>query len=565
MQRSRVPTPRQLRYLTDVLSGRELLIIRWLTGLIIICLTVLGVRYYQRHVTFEPIVSGSYVEALVGTPQYINPILAQTNDVDRDLTTLTYAGLFTVENGRELVPDLVSEYEISEDHQTYALTLRDGVRWHDGIPVTAADVLFTIERIQNPAYRSPILRTLQGVKAELVDERTIRLTLAEPFAPFLSTLTFGILPEHLWADVPPESVALTEYNLKPVGSGPFQFKSLTRDRSGAIKSYTLARYNDYHRAPPYLKEITFRFYADVGSATDAARFKSVEGISFVTSGAVDELERVRSLRLVPLAMPQYTAIFFNQRTGLLQERKFREALTLGLDRDRLVQEVLGGRGTVVHGPIPPGSLGYHPEIRVIPFDPARASELLEELGWKRVEGSPYRKKGDEELVFSMTTVDQPDLVATIGKIREAWERIGVNLEVHIVDGSHIQKDVIRPRDYQSLLFGEIAGFDPDPFPFWHSSQQRDPGLSLSIFFSKQADKVLEQARMTTDTQERQLKYVEFQNILADELPAIFLFSPTYTYGIGAKIKGFMTDQIVIPADRFAGITEWFVKTRRVWQ
>lgn len=562
---ARLPSAKHLRYLPEVLSAREQLLIRWVTGFVIVCLAVLGVRLYQRHIAFTPISGGTYTEVLVGAPQHVNPILAQGNDVDRDLTALTYASLFRVGPDQKLVPDLVERQEIAQDQKTYTLTLKEDVRWHDGEPLTAHDVVFTIGRIQDPAFKSPLLRTLAGVKAELVDDRTVKLALNEPFAPFLTNLTFGILPEHIWADVPAENVSLVEYNLKPVGSGPFMFKSLTRDRSGGIKAYTIVRFDGYFGKPPYLDAITFRFAPDLATANETVRQKGSEGISFIAKTSRKDMAKNKRIRLIDLSLPQYTAIFFNQRTALLQNPKVREALALAVDRQAIVRDVLGGQGAVVDGPILPGFIGFHAEIRAIPYDPGRANTLLDEAGWKRIDGKQFRDKNGEELKFSMTTIDQPELAQVIGKIREAWAAVGVNLEVHLEETTRIQREVIRPRDYQSLLYGEIVGLDPDPYPFWHSSQQRDPGLSLAIFFSKQADKVLEQARVTTDERERTLKYIEFQNILTQEIPAIFLYSPTYTYGLGKKIQGFDEEGIVIPADRFADVTNWYVKTKRVWK
>ncbi|USN53575.1 MAG: hypothetical protein H6760_00140 [Candidatus Nomurabacteria bacterium] len=564
-QSGRIPSAAQLRYLQKVLSRRDAIVLRIAALVVVFSALFLGVRFIQRHVEFVPKVGGTYTEALVGSPSRVNPIYAVANDVDRDLSRLIYSGLFRQQGTDGLIPDLATGFQLSEDEKTYTITIRQDAYWHDGQPVSMDDVLFTIESIQNAEYQSPLSVNLSGVQVQRVDDTSFTLTLPEPFAPFINTLTFGILPVHLWGDVPPLNVGLVEYNLKPVGSGPYVFEKLTRDRLGNIKSYTLQRNENYYGPQSYVQTLEYKFYPDFQSAISAVENKKVDGISFVPEELQKDVENERGLNFVQLNLPQYTAIFFNQKTNTrFQDKKVRQALALATDKQGLIDSVLQGEGESVDGPILPGMLGFNPEMTTYNYDLDRANGLLEEAGWKYPEDAEVRQKNGSDLAFTLTTSDRELYVQAAQLLAEQWAKIGVRVEINILDANRIQSESIKPRSYEALLFGEIIGFDPDPYPFWHSSQQRDPGLALAIFFQKDSDKALERARQVTSEEERKLKYVEFQNILADEVPAIFLYQPIYTYGLSAKVKGYSTTFIEVPSDRFAHIENWYISTSLRW-
>lgn len=562
---SRFPTFKQLRHLPAVLSQRELLVIQILSIFIVISSVFLGVKFCQRHIEFVPKKGGEYTEGLVGAPQYINPILSQTNDSDMDLSRLIFSGLLKYNQNQELVPDLAESYEISEDQKTYTFHLKKDVLWHDGETLTANDIIFTVGSIQDSEYTSPLLSSLRGVEVYKIDDYTLDFRLKEPFAPFLCSLTFGILPEHLWIDIPPENFSLAEYNLKPIGSGPFQFKSLIKDKAGNLKSYVLERNKDYYGDKPYLNKIVFRFYPDLDSAIEAAKNKDIEGISYISKDAKEKVAKNKKIISYSIHLPQYTAIFFNQKNPLLKIKEVRQALAYGLDRQKILDEALKQEGEIINTPILPGYIGHNPEVQQYNYDPQKALEILDKAGWKKNEETGIRQKDDQELAFALTTTDQPEYIKTTAILKDYWEKMGFRIEIKIMDGAKVQKEVIKPRNYEAFLYGEIIGTDPDPYPFWHSSQSFDPGLNLAIFYNKDVDQLLEEARKTNDLEQRRLKYLHFQNILAEELPAIFLYTPVYTYGLAEKIKGFNIERLTIPSDRFIEIEKWYIKTSQRWK
>lgn len=565
LSKNRFPSWEQFQYIPKYLSRKERLAIRLILFVVFVCLIFLGVRFYQRHFIALPRKGGSYTEALVGQPKYINPVLAQTNDVDRDISHLVFSGLFKYNEKQELVPDLASGYTISKDQKTYTVTLKQNIKWHNGNALLVDDVLFTVELIQDPDYNSPLLASLKGVVAQKVDDKTIKFTLQEPFSPFLSNLTFGILPAHLWQDTNSTNFALAEYNIKPIGSGPFKFKSLTKDKSGNIKSFTLERNEYYYGQKPYLDKINFKFYPDFATALEAVNNKSAEGISFIPKDSKATADKINSLKKYYLQLPQYTAIFFNQKNKLLKEKDVRLALSYAVDKNKILADVLDNDGYIVNAPILKGFLGYNPAIQGEEYNVEKAKETLDKAGWKMPAGGSVRKKGDAELKFSLTTVDRPEYVQTANILVEAWKSIGASVELNIMNSQRVDIEVIQPRNYEAFLYGEIIGFDPDPFPFWHSSQAVAGGLNLSNYSNKDVDKLLEEARQTTNANERAKFYQDFQAILGQDIPAIFLYSPTYLYGVDKKVKGITVERITMPSDRFNGIEGWYINTKIRWK
>ncbi len=563
LAKKRFPNWKQIQYLPQYLSSKERLLIRSLILIIIVSLAFLVVRFYQRHIVYLPENGGNYIEALVGQPSYINPILAQS-DIDRDLTKLIYSGLFKYNENLEIEPDLADSYEISEDKKTYTIHLRPGILWHNGNPLLADDVLYTFEIMKDTEFNSPYAISFQGVELQRIDDYTVSFTLPEPFSPFLSNLTIGILPGHIWNDVGPTNFRLAEYNIRPVGTGPYKFKELTKDREGTIKSYKIEKNPNYYARTPYVDEISFKFYTDFESSINALNNNNVDGISYLPKNLKNNLSN-KKIFTHELQLPQYTAVFFNQKNSLFKNEDINKALSLGTDKERILTEALQGQGVIVDAPILEGFIGYNPDIEKFRYDPTRAAAVLDEQGWIIPEDGGLRQKDGAVLQFSLTTVDQAEYLKTAEILIENWEALNIGVELKIMNPSRVDKEVIKPRNYEAFLYGEILGSDPDPYAFWHSSQSLNGGLNLSSYFNKNVDTLLEDARKTDNVEERAQKYIEFQNLLIADMPALFLYSPIYEYPVIAKLKGIDTKRISVPSDRFNGVEDWYIKTKLGWE
>ncbi len=525
----------------------------------------LAVNYYYSHTEEVPDYQGKYIEALVGKPRYINPILCQTNDVDSDLSQLVYSGLMKLNYEGKLVNDLAEKYEISEDQLSYVFYLKKGVRWHSGGELSADDVIFTIQTIQNPDFNSPLRINWKGVRVEKVDDHTVKFILKNAYSPFLNNLTFGILPKHLWEFIDANNFLLAQYNFKPIGSGPFKFQNFVKNEKGEIDLIKLEANEDYYFKKPYLENITFKFYPSEEKALSAFNRKEVMGINYLSPKNQEKIASETNTNIYHLRIPRYFAVFFNQtKSKALSDKTVRLALSHAIDKNELIGKVFFGQGEIIDTPIPPSLLGYNPNAKIYDFAPEHANNILEAAGWiKNEEG--VRTKDEVKLEFVLTTTKWPELSETAEILKKQWEEIGARVEVKILEAGEIQQDHIRPREYEALLFGEVLNYDPDPFAFWHSSQKKDPGLNLALYDNSEVDTLLEEARKTADQNTRVEKYQKFQELLIDDAPAIFLYSPHYLYVHNRSVRGAELDNIIIPSNRFNGIEDWFVKTKRVWK
>lgn len=505
---------------------------------------------------------GEYVCGTVGQPRFINPIISQTNDIDADLVRLVYSSLFKFDAEGKLQNDLVENYEISEDKLTYTLHLKKNVKWHDGKDLRADDVLFTIQTIQDENYRSPLLANLRSVRAEQIDEQTLKLTLKNPYVSFLSTLTFGILPAHLWKNVSATEFPLSELNLKPIGSGPYHAERFKKDKSGRILEMSLLANVNYYFTKPHIETFTFKFYNEEQEAIDNYNRKNLKGINYIAPRDLEKIKDLDKQHLQELNLPRYYAVFFNQtKSRVLADKNVRTALAQATDKNLLIAEVLKGKGTAMNAPIPPQLLSDAGSYKTYDFNLDSAKKLLEDNGWKDSNGDGVREKGEMRLEFALVTPDWNDLTQTAGLLQTMWKEVGA--QVNVTVAQDIQEENLRNRNYDTLLFGEILNYDPDPFAFWHSSQKNDPGLNFSLYDNPSVDKLLEEVRKEPDPNARLQKYHAFQNAITEDLPAIFLYSPKYLYLQNASVRGVEIRNIVTPSDRFNQVQDWFIKTKRI--
>ncbi len=552
-----------LQKIFRALSNREKITVNMLILIVAISLVATVFGFY-RHFTKEiPIPGGEYTEGVVGQPLYVNPVLAGANDADADLVALIYSGLFKYDSDGKLVPDLAEGYELSDDKLTYTVTLKKGVKWHDGEPFSADDVLFTVQTVQDPAFKSPLRQNWQGVGVEVDGEDKVKFLLQTPYTFFLNNLTLGILPKHVWESAPPGNFPLVETNLRPVGTGPYVFSDFEKDSEGNILSYSLTANADYYGAKPYITNLDFAFYFDEDSLLEAYNNKQVFGMNYISPAKLESIKGKKSNGVYSINIPRYFAVFFNQqKSKILADREVRKALSMATDRKAIIDEVLAGEGKEIYSPIPPGTNGATDDVKKFGFNPDEANKTLDADGWKKGDDG-IRKKDNQTLEFSLVTTDWPDLAQTADILARQWEAVGARVNLESLPVTDVQQNFIRPREYNALLFGQVLGIDPDPYAFWHSSQTRDPGLNLAVYSNQDVDKTLEKIRQETDEGKREELFTKFQQAVADDVPALFLYSPNYIYVVNTKVQGIKINSIVTPDKRFANVEEWYVDTKRV--
>jgi len=517
---------------------------------------------------------GTLKEGIVGTPRFVNPVLALTR-ADQDVTALVYSGLFAVDSAGDLVPNIASAWELSPDGTTYTITLRQDVQFHDDIPLTATDVMFTIGLVQNDDLKSPLRGNWSGVNTNVIDDYTFEIVLEEPFAPFIENLTLGILPAHIWREIPIEQVPFSSFNTTPVGSGPFEIADTTFGNNGTVSEYRLVGHTT-HQPAPFLTELFLRFYADEAALVEAWGSEVTSSAYLPPTVVANQLDPDDfSVSEIPLT--RTFALFFNQnRSAVLRDPAVREALELTLDRDQLVQTGLNGAGipsaTAVHTSADGIELvDLHASLGTTTDEKedglAIATMVLQEAGWNQTDGGTWEKTIDgdlTELGFTIRTVNSPLFEATARELVIAFERLGVVVSTEQFTQSDLVQSVIRERDFEMLLFGIDPGRTQDLYPFWHSSQQNDPGLNIAQYTNLTVDGELEIARTTSDQATRQAALATIDTIITEERPAIFLFRPTVQYVAPVTLESTFDNRLSQPADRFSSITSWYTEERNLW-
>ncbi|MBI4256875.1 peptide ABC transporter substrate-binding protein [Candidatus Uhrbacteria bacterium] len=566
-----LPSWKQWSQLPEVLTQTERRTVAVSCAVIALSLIVWGSLYVVGHRVEIPAIGGDYTEGLVGEPQFINPLYAIQSDVDQDLASLIYSGLMRWDAQEGFVPDLAESLTINEDGTIYTLKIRDGAKFHNGEDVRARDVVFTINAIQNASYRSPLADQFSHLTVVQEDDTTVSFILEKASAPFVQYLTVGILPASLWAEILPQNAPLAALNLQPIGSGSYKFAEFTKDKKGAIRSYTLSRNDNYYADAPYIQTLTFKFYSDAIALTEALTNKNVEGASMVEFDTREEIASNRNVELLEPRLPRETVLYFNQNLSEpLKDLVVRQTIQKAVDKSSLVTTFYGDSAQVIHAPILPGMIGYD-ETLVDTYDPSAANTLLTEAGYAVSEETGMRLlksslQSEEEpgktLHFTLTSPDSTDLRLVAEKIKNDLSVIGIELTLNFVSSDLITTDVIAPRNFELLLAPIMLEADPDPYPFWHSSQSKGAGLNLTGYSNSEIDTLLEEARTITDATVRAQKYKQFQQLLAKDVPAVYLYQSTYGYALPKKVQHPGITSIIIPSDRFSDITSWYIKTKK---
>ena len=496
-----------------------------------------------------------YVEAIVGSPARINPVFAYGNDVDRDIASLVFSGLTRLGPDGEILPDLAESWGVSPDGRTYTFHLRPDVYWQSGVPFSAADVMFTYGLLADPNLPGdPGQADLwRQVKCSAPGELTVRCQLPEPFSPFLSFTTIGILPKHMLEGAAAASLPDHPFNQAPVGTGPFRVVQI--DQSHAILKANAA----YHLDLPQLDEIELRFYPDTATAAAALARREVQGLLLGPGASqidFDTLTSREGLKAYTANGTACTVLYLNNAVPPLNDRRVRSAIAQSIDVDALIDNLLEGRAVRANSPVVPGTWAYNPELKPYPRDLKAARALLEEAGWLLPQESQIRQREGMELRISLMTDRDPWRNALAQEVAQQLAKVGIAVSVTLQDSTTLVWDFLIPRQYQTAIFGWDPGPDPDPYPAWHSSQITGNGRNLAAYLNDEADVLLEEARRTTDMDRRQALYYTFQQIFHDDVPSLLLYYPVYTYFVSDQIKGVKLGTLFYTSSRFRNVREW---------
>lgn len=502
----------------------------------------------------------------VGQPYLLNPILTQANEADAELESLVYNGLFAYDNQGELKPSLAQKYELSDDGKTYTVILGKNILWQDGTDFTADDVIFTIEAIQDPDYHSPWYSNWLGVVAEKINPSVIEFHLNKPYVGFKDNLTVKIIPAHIWEQISAKSLPLTKYSLQPVGTGPYVFSRLTKDKLGNIISYDLKANDHYFEKLPNISTITYRFYKTYDELSAAFQKKEVSSLANVPYELKSGLKN-RQKYLKSIELPRYYAVFYNLKSNnpLLSSADTRLALNLAINKEAINQKVFDGNLLQTNNLISQGFLGYNASPTTdLTYNPTKSHELLGETfhlndasNWERIIKQKKQPNKYEPITLKLTVADLPELKAAANLIKSDWNKIGIPTEIQIVSLNDLENDIIPNKNYEVLLFGEFYGQESDPYNFWHTSGS----LNLSNFSDKTVDALLEEIQQINDKDKRQENLVKLQNILLEKSPCFTLGNPLQFYALSPDIFGETLNKGNYLADRYNNVSDWYMRVR----
>lgn len=553
--------------------------LRWQILVVIVTLVIVGVLLFtqqSQQTTAGPILTqpeqgGVYTEALVGSLGRLNPLLDWNNSADRDVNRLLFNGLVRFDERGLPRADLAEAWGVAPDGTIYNFTIRPNAVWHDGTPVTSDDVIFTIEMMKSAGSLVPQdIKDLWGrVEVTKLNDKNLKFTLPEPFVPFMDYLTFGILPKHLLDSVSPDQMEKADFNLSPVGTGPYKFDHLIVE-SGQITGVVLTLNTSYYGDLSFIEQVVFRYYPSSAAALDAYEQGDVLAVSQITPDVLNAALEEPNLSVYTSQLPQMSFVLFNLNNPdvtFLQNANVRRALMFGLNRTYIVNNFIQGQAIIAHTPVLPSSWAYYEGTEHFEYNPDEAINLLKAEGYViPAGGGEVRAKEGVPMVFTMLHPDDALHTVIAQTIQTQWAAIGVRADLQAVPYDSLVRDSLASRAFQSALVDLNLSRtpDPDPYPFWHQAESTG-GQNYSQWDNRAASEYLEQARVTADYTLRARLYRNFQVIFAKELPALPLFVPVYSYGVDAQVQGVQVAPLYDPSDRFATFTQWFLLTRRALQ
>jgi peptide/nickel transport system substrate-binding protein len=512
--------------------------------------------------TIVPAYGGTYVEGVTSAAQFLNPVLAAT-PVDDDVVRLVFSGLSRYRSDGTIQGDLAQSFSTSEDGKVWTFQIRDDATWHDGKPVVADDVVYTIGLLQDKAYVGPYSDAFRGVKVERVDDRVVRFTLPDAYGPFAASTTVPLLPSHLLAKVDYAALPKVAFNQRPIGTGPFRIVDVDSRQTVLARSDSFYRTRPA-RTRPYLDRLVLRSYPDASEALTALARGEIDGVGGLATGDAERARGLKNVNLYSFGTNDFTALFLNVRPekAMFRDRTVRQAIATAIDRGRVLQVAADGRGTVADEFVPQSSWAYVRDVTRYTRSLEDAKAMLDAADWKDHDADGVRDRGGVKLTFAITTSNEPARVAAALQITDDLAAIGMRVEMRPMPFAELIQKSARERTYDALLIGVSVSGDPDPYSFFHSSENKDPGHNFSGYSTLTIDRSLEAARRTTDQAKRRELYTTVFQSIATDVPVVFLYFSDYLYAQNRQVQGLRIAPISDPRERFWNAEEWYVRTAR---
>jgi len=508
--------------------------------------------------------SNIYTEGIVSRVgiQNINPLFIQYNEADREVSRLVFSGLMKYDPEKRIIMDDVASLSLNEDKTIYTFTLREGIKWHDGEPLTVEDVYFTYhDIIMDPSFPNEILKTnFSGVNVEIIDKNTVEFALVKPNIFFSTNFTTGILPKHILGDVEPSELLKDGFNKNPVGSGPYMVVEPVERFGDGRQQITLERSLLYYGQIPEVEKLRLSVYPTMEQLVED--LGTVNGVVKVTGEYILDFKNNDRFNLFEYQLPQYTAVFCNMEAPILKDNlKVRQALQKALDKDELIEMFVDK--VRVDTPL----MELDQEEWEYQVDVDQANGLLKEAHFNypaedtEKQGIRYDNDGFAlELNMIVRLYEEGsdlynETTKVVDYLQTAWESIGFSIQVEFLP-EEVFRDRVSKRSYDLLLVGQSLGYNLDTYSYWHSTQANPMGQNLSNYKSFGIDTLIEDIRFLFNPERREDLLRELADKIRDDMPAVFLYRPVYLYASDGKVSGISMKGVTYSSDRFAGISTW---------
>lgn len=491
-----------------------------------------------------PATGGYFQEVLVGSPRHINPIFA-TSDTDKTLTNIVFLPL--CDSFNRDIPTIAASCEFN-DQKSVTITLADRT-WHDGERITADDVIFTIQTMQNSAVGSPWRALAARVTAAKDAQGRVIITAKQSTPEFLTIASIGIIPKHLWEPIEPAKMMRSELNLKPIGSGAFAYNTAIIDRDSFVESIDFDVFSDFKPHRAYLDELEFRIAPDDATAYDLFKTRQVDAFFVHDPAQTAELVK-RDVNRYEITPPIIVSLFFNpSHTAVFKKREVRQAFALAIDRATLVKEVLGGNGIPTRSPLPPSTLKNQKYIQ----PDLAAAEALQLFKKNKVGGT-------SSTPYILGVPALPTFQALAENIKNQLAPLGITITPALI-GSGTKTGALL--SYDLLILGQDYGMSGNAYPYWHTSASSESGTNYARYQIKEVDSWLDQLQVETRPENRQNLLEKLSQRLVNDSPALFLYQPTYQYYVSNKVHGIEIPSTIDASDRFLHSENWYRATTRV--
>ncbi len=556
---------KKIKSLWNNFSIREKVLSCGFAILIVLGLAKASSLFLNKITVTIPIRGGSLNYGIWEVPKTINPVISQNNDAEQELINVIYSGILKEDGKGGLKNDLAKEININKEYTIYEINLREDVYFHDGKKLTADDVVFTVGLIKNSDYNSPLFGLFKDIKIEKLGESMVKITVPNSQTNFYNYLTFKIIPRHLWEKIDFDQFAINDLNIRPIGSGPYIVTKTQKNKSGKIVSIYLKR-NPKYFDKVYIEKIVFNIFDNIEEAFGAFVKGNIDIIKELTPYQKDLIKNRNKIRINNTILPRYYAVFLNQKNPLFTNTKVKQAMDLSLDKASIISSVFFNEAELLNAPISSSFIGYVKGLNTNNFNLKLAKEKLAEAKYEDRDKDgvleKWNGKTKTDLEFSLLLPSNNELIHLADMIKKNWESVGIRVNLQIVPFNELQKDYLKTRNYDALLFGQTYTTNPDLYYFWHSGQANNPGLNLSVYKNSTVDSILEINHTTFDKKQLEKNLVDFQEILDKDIPAIFLNNPYYINAYYKKLK--IEDNQIYNSysSSFGNINEWYIFQKR---